>query len=237
MDASKLLILLPTYNEAGNVPSIISAIRAAVPQARILVVDDNSPDGTADVVRGLAQHHPQLRLLMRQGKEGLGKAYLHAFAEALQEKGIEAVLMMDADHSHDPAYIRPMLKRLDSADVVTGSRYVRGGGTEGWERWRMLLSRFGNRYCGLVTGMPIADATAGFNMLRTDMLRRIDLGALDSSGYAFQMELKYLLWKAGARHAEVPIIFKKRREGESKLSNHIIAEGLLAPWKMRFKQK
>ncbi len=237
MNANELLILLPTYNEVKNLAGILAAIRMRVPQARILIIDDNSPDGTGALAAELAANDGAVRVLNRAGKEGLGKAYLHAFAVALTQPAVGAVLMMDADFSHDPAYIAAMLERLSSADVVTGSRYVRGGGTEGWEPWRMLLSRWGNRYCGLITGMPVHDATAGFNLIRAQALQHIDLDTLASSGYAFQMELKYLLWKSGARMAEVPIIFKNRREGESKLSNHIIAEGLLAPWKMRFKQR
>ena len=143
---------------------------------------------------------------------------------------------MDADHSHDPMYLPALLAAAEHADVVTGSRYINGGGTEGWELWRRMLSIGGNWYCRIITGMPINDATAGFNLIRTELLRHVPLQKLDSSGYAFQMELKHLLWKHGARCVEVPIIFRQRRGGESKLSGHIIREGITAPWKLLLKR-
>jgi len=229
------LIILPTYNEKGNIASIIDRILLAVPSAHILVVDDSSPDGTADIVRQIEKTNLAVKLLVREKKEGLGRAYLATFMHVLKDQQYDFLVMMDADHSHDPAYLPTMLLRAKDHDVVVGSRYCKGGGTEGWELWRVLLSRFGNLYCRVITGIPVYDATAGFNVLRTSMLRLAPLQGIDLSGYAFQIELKYLLWRHGARITEVPIVFKCRREGESKISNHIIREGLIAPWKMRFK--
>jgi len=233
----KTLIVMPTYNEAQNIEGIIAEVHTHAPQVEVLVVDDSSPDGTAQIVERVAAREPRVRLLMRAGKEGLGKAYLHGFSEALRDSALDRLVMMDADFSHDPAHLPQMLELAQHHDVVIGSRYTRGGATEGWEPWRKALSTGGNLYCRVVTGMPVNDATGGFNMISVPLLRRVNLASLDSSGYAFQMELKYLLWRSGATIVEAPIVFKNRREGESKISNHIITEGIVAPWKMRFKKR
>lgn len=230
----KNLVIIPTYNERANIPIVIARIRSLVPEAYILVVDDNSPDGTAGVVEEITKKDPKVSLLLRNKKEGLGKAYLHSFSVALKDPEVANIIMMDADLSHDPVYLPEMLAKVKDFDVVIGSRYVQGGGTEGWELWRRILSRCGNLYCRLVTGIPVHDATAGFVCLRRSWLKEEILSGIDLSGYAFIIEFKYKLWKSGARFYEVPIIFKNRREGESKLSNHIIAEGIVAPWRMRF---
>lgn len=228
-------IIIPTYNEAGNIREIIARIRESAPEARILVVDDNSPDGTGSIVAEIALQDAHVQLLSRGGKEGLGKAYLHAFQESLKDETISAVIMMDADFSHDPEYLPVLIRTSEGIHAVTGSRYVPGGATEGWEGWRRYLSTFGNIYCRIITRLPVHDVTAGFNLIPTNALRAINLEALASSGYAFQVELKYMLWKNGTTFKEIPILFKNRREGESKISNHIIAEGLIAPWKMVYK--
>ncbi len=232
----KDIIVIPTYNEKENISALVPEIFKIVPDVYVVVADDNSPDGTADAVRVLMQSYPRLSLFSRRAKEGLGRAYAAAFQKLLAESDVRTVIMMDADFSHHPRYLPAMLAESRAHSVVVGSRYVSGGGTEGWERWRRLLSFGGNRYARLVTGLPIFDLTGGFNIIHAELLRKIDLSAFDASGYAFIIELKYRLWKAGADFAEVPIIFKNRREGESKISNHIIAEGVLAPWKMRFKK-
>lgn len=232
----KKVIVVPTYNERENVKRIIPAIFFTVPDITVLIVDDNSPDGTGQEVIALQQRFPGLSLLSRRGKEGLGKAYIHAFSEVLKDPSVQTVVMMDADLSHDPSHLPLMFERREMYDVVTGSRYVAGGKTEGWEKWRMLLSRWGNRYARMVTGMPLYDCTAGFNAINADILRKVDFSGTDMSGYAFIMELKYLLHRAGARFHEIPITFKNRFEGESKISNHIIREGILAPWKMILKK-
>lgn len=226
---------MPTYNERDNVEPIIRAVFSTVPEVHILVIDDNSPDGTAEVVRALRGEFPQLELLLRRRKEGLGRAYLDGFGRLLGEGGFDALLTMDADFSHDPAYLPEILARGASHDVVIGSRYVQGGGVEGWEQWRRLLSAWANFYCRTITGMPLRDCTAGYIFMRTDVLRKLRLESLGMSGYAFLMELKYALWRAGARFAEVPIVFRCRRSGESKISSHIIGEGVLAPWRLRLR--
>ncbi len=236
MAFTDIVVLIPTYNERDNVTALIGAVFTALPDSSILVVDDSSPDGTADTVRELAKTYPRVHLLLRAKKEGLGKAYLAAFKEVLKDPKVEWIVMMDADHSHDPAYLAQFLLTAKDADLVVGSRYVQGGATEGWELWRRLLSTWGNRYCRLVTGIPVHDSTSGFNVIRRSILERADVSRLDLSGYAFQIELKYLLWKSGARCCELPIMFKQRREGESKISSHIIREGIIAPWKIRFRK-
>lgn len=229
-------VIFPTYNEAKNIASIIQAVRQVRPELGILVVDDNSPDGTADVVKRIAEQDSRVSLLLRHGKEGLGKAYIHAFQEVLADSRVRRIVTMDADLSHDPKYLPEMLAAVENVDVCIGSRYIPGGGTEGWARWRRSLSAFANRYCRAIAGIPVHDVTAGFMVIRVDALARVPLDALDNSGYAFLMELKYVLWKTGAKFAEVPIIFTERKEGESKISNRVIFEGVLAPWKMIWKK-
>lgn len=229
-------IVIPTYNEKENIQRLVPAVFALLPEARITVVDDNSPDGTAEAVRSLQSSYPNLFLLSRNRKEGLGRAYIHAFKEILKQNPAKLV-MMDADLSHHPQYLPAMLAEADSHDVVIGSRYTAGGRTEGWELWRRLLSRYANLYCRTITRLPIRDCTSGFKVINADFLKKIDLSRIDLSGYAFLMELKYALWQAGARFKEVPIIFRNRVGGESKISNHIIREGVLAPWKMIMRKK
>lgn len=233
----KNVIIIPTYNEKNNIVRLVFTIFNLMPDISIVVVDDDSPDGTGHVVAEMQARYPRLSLISREKKEGLGRAYTHAFKNILTQGDADIIITMDADLSHDPKYLPEMLKKIGEFDMVIGSRYVRGGGTEGWELWRKILSRWGNLYCKVITGMPIYDFTAGFQVIKADFLRKIDFSKIDMSGYAFLMELKYLLWKFGAKFAEVPIIFKNRVGGESKISNHIIKEGILAPWKMIFKKQ
>lgn len=234
----KNVIIVPTYNERENIKPLIEDIFKHVPEVDIFVVDDNSPDGTALMVREIMNTNKKVSLLLRNRKEGLGKAYLHAFTELEKRNDIEAIITMDADFSHSPAYLPKMLELAKNHDVVIGSRYIgRGSGTEGWEFWRRLLSRLGNLYCRFVTGNPVHDTTAGFILISKKMLNVEQINKIELSGYAFHMELKYMLWKNGANIVEMPIIFRNRHEGKSKMSNHIIAEGLLAPWKMRLRKK
>ncbi|MEQ1561651.1 MAG: polyprenol monophosphomannose synthase, partial [Nitrospira sp.] len=231
----KDVIILPTYNERENIGNIVPMIFSVVPDIYILVADDNSPDGTADVVRELQKKYKRLDLISRPQKNGLGRAYINAFKHVLKDTDVRTVIMMDADLSHQPKYLPEMLKKSYDFSVVTGSRYVKGGETVGWETWRVILSFLGNFYCRNITGMPIMDCTAGFNVISTDLLRKIDFSNIDMSGYAFIMELKYNLHLAGGEFYEVPITFVNRVGGESKMSSHIISEGVVAPWKMRFK--
>jgi len=231
----KNLIIIPTYNERKNIAPLIREIFAITPDMYVMVVDDNSPDKTYELVQELMISWTRLSLLLREKKEGLRKAYVHAFEKALNDVEVGNIIMMDADFSHDPKYIPKFLEALNNFDAVVGSRYAPAGGTEGWALWRRLLSRYGNKYARSVIGLPVHDCTGGFNAMRTSILRNINLDDLDMSGYAFLIELKYLLWKSGARLTEIPIIFKNRREEKSKMSSHIIREGLLAPWYIRKK--
>ena len=232
----KRIVIIPTFNEAENIEAFISAVRSTDEEVGIMVVDDSSPDGTADIVERLTKTDGRLSLFLRKQKNGLGRAYIDAFGKALQDSDVESVAMMDADFSHDPKCLPAMFGELSKFDVVVGSRYVRGGGIVGWELWRKFLSFFGNLYCKLILRMPIFDATSGFYCLRADTLRKIDFSAIDASGYAFQIEFKYLFWKHGARFLEFPIVFTNRVGGESKMSGHIISEGIFAPWRMLFKK-
>lgn len=231
----KTVVIIPTYNEAENIAPMIERVLYYAPEARVLVVDDNSPDGTADIVRGLIAKDARVSLLFRRRKEGLGKAYLHAFSEALKDPRVEWIQTMDADFSHDPKYLPALFEASRYADVVIGSRYIREGGMAQLAAWRRVLSRFAGRYCRAITGMPVSDGTAGFILIRTNLLRTVSLTGFDSSGFAFLMELKYKLWKQGARINESPIIFGNRGEGKSKLTKRIVIEGMIAPWRMRFK--
>ncbi|HEY4503871.1 MAG TPA: polyprenol monophosphomannose synthase [Candidatus Paceibacterota bacterium] len=228
----KSLIIIPTYNERNNIKALIPQIFSIIPDIWITVVDDNSPDGTADEVRNIMRKYDHLNLILREKREGLGKAYMSAFKSTLEDKDIKSIIMMDADFSHDPRSIPEMIRQSDNFTFVVGSRYIKGGGIVGWEIWRRALSLFGNIYCRIIIRIPIKDCTGGFNMINTNLLRRLDFEAMDSSGYAFQVELKYMLYKVGGNFKEIPIIFKNRTEGESKISSHIIREGILAPWKM-----
>lgn len=231
----KNIVIIPTYNERDNIGNIVKAIFQTVPDVSILVVDDNSPDLTFEAVRELQKNFPNLDLLVREKKNGLGQAYIDAFKTILNNEKAEKVVMMDADFSHDPKYLPQLLAGLTDSDVVIGSRYIAGGSTEGWEKWRKILSKYGNRYARLIMGLPVYDCTAGFIAFRPSLLKKIDLSKIEMSGYAFLMEFKYLLWLAKARFKEIPVIFRNRINGESKISSHIISEGILAPWRVRMR--
>ncbi|MFA6551938.1 MAG: polyprenol monophosphomannose synthase [Candidatus Paceibacterota bacterium] len=232
----KVAVVLPTYNEKENAGVIIPEIFRVLPECTVFVVDDNSPDGTAAFTESLKTKFPNLRLVKRQNKEGLGKAYIYAFKEILKNFNFDIFITMDADLSHSPKYLPEIIAKAETNDVVVGSRYVKGGQTVGWELWRRILSFGGNFYCKMILGMPVFDATAGFIAIKTDFIKKVDFEKFDLSGYAFLIELKYTLYKLGAKFFEVPIVFKNRIGGESKISNHIISEGVLAPWKMLFKK-
>lgn len=232
---SKYVILMPTYNEVENIEKIASQIMDEHSSIYLKVIDDNSPDGTGKIVENLTQKYPRLSVLKRQGKEGLGRAYTHGFEVIMADPDITHVFMMDADMSHNPAYLGKMMELSQKYDLVVGSRYTKGGNTVGWEAWRKLLSFFGNLYARTVTMMPLKDMTGGYNCINVQYLKLIDLDSVSSSGYAFIMELKYALYKAGATIIETPIVFENRLGGESKISNNIISEGIIAPWKMLWK--
>jgi len=235
-DAMKYVIIIPTYNERGNISLLIPEIFQILPASRIFVVDDSSPDGTAEAVRFMQKEFPNLSLLVRERKEGLGMAYLHAMEETLKDNSVEKIIIMDADFSHNPEYLPDMIKESEYFDVIIGSRYVKGGGVVGWELWRRVLSKFASMYCRSITRMPIYDFTGGFCVIGSDKLKGLDFSKIDASGYAFLIEFKYFLWKLGATFKEIPIVFRNRRLGESKFSSGILMEGVLAPWKIIFKK-
>ena len=231
---SRTLILIPTYNEKDCVAPIIDAVRAAVPQSTVMVVDDNSPDGTGALADARAAHDHQVRVLHRRGKEGLGAAYLEAFRLALDERW-ERVVQMDADFSHDPNDVPRLLAALDEgADLAIGSRYVAGGGTENWGLGRRMISQGGGLYARVALGVGIRDLTAGFKAWKAETLRGIDLAAVDARGYGFQIEMTFRALRNGYRVEEVPILFVDRRVGASKMSGSIFFEALTLVWRLRF---
>ncbi|HEY1905725.1 MAG TPA: polyprenol monophosphomannose synthase [Myxococcaceae bacterium] len=227
------LVCIPTYNERENVESIVRAVLAADSRVDVLVVDDASPDGTGALADALAEESPRVHVLHRAGKAGLGKAYLAAFDWALQ-RNYSLVLEMDADFSHDPAYLPTLLDRASTdADLVLGSRWVTGGGTRNWGIGRQLISRGGSLYARTILGLDIRDLTGGYKCFRSEVLRAIDLPSVTSSGYGFQIELTYRAIRKGFRVVEVPIVFEDRRVGQSKMSRAIVLEALAMVWKIR----
>ncbi|RZA20780.1 MAG: polyprenol monophosphomannose synthase [Proteobacteria bacterium] len=228
------IVVIPTYNEALNIEGIIRAAWAAYPALHVLVVDDNSQDGTADIVRRIAEaSEGKLHLLSRAGKLGLGTAYIAGFKWALQ-RGYHALVEMDADFSHDPKELPALVRSLEDADVVIGSRYVIGGSTENWNFFRKLISRAGSFYARTILGMSVMDLTGGFNAWRAEVLQKIGVDTIRSEGYSFQIELKYRAYRSGFRLIEHPIVFSERREGQSKMSSRIVFEALLRVWSLRF---
>jgi dolichol-phosphate mannosyltransferase len=228
-------LVVPTYNEAANIEPLVEAVRQTLPQSsRILIVDDSSPDGTGEIADRLAARDDDLEVLHRPRKEGIGPAYLAAFRRAL-EGGAELVVQMDADFSHDPAYLPRLLGAARDADLVLGSRYVAGGGVEHWGAARRLISRGGSAYARNVLGLPIRDLTGGFKCFRREVLEAIDLDSIDSRGYAFQVEMTYRAIRAGFRVVEVPIVFRDRHDGRSKMSRAIVAEAIWRVPALRFK--
>jgi dolichol-phosphate mannosyltransferase len=219
-------LVLPTYNEAGNVEGFVRAVREVLPEsAWVLIVDDSSPDGTGEIADRLAAELSNVAVLHRPRKEGLGPAYIAGFRRALAE-GAALVLEMDSDFSHDPAYLPALLAATERADVVVGSRYVRGGGTADWGLIRRVISRGGSAYARLVLGLQVRDLTGGFKCFRREVLEGIDLGSVESKGYAFQVEMTYRAIRQGFEVIEVPIIFRDRRVGSSKMDREIVAEAM-----------
>ncbi len=227
------IVIVPTYNERESIKGILEEVFRVVPHVRVFVVDDNSPDKTAEIVRKLQDKFPQLYLHLRREKRGLGSAYIEMFTKLAGDLSIRTITTMDADGSHNPVYLEEMLRESEDHDVVIGSRYVKEGGTKGWDARRRVLSWGGNLYARTVSGVPVYDLTAGFVTFRGEILRRMPLGRISSSGYAYTIESKCHAWHLGARIKEIPIIFEERRAGASKLSGHIIREGIIAPWRVR----
>ena len=232
VDALKPLIVVPTYNERENLPRIVSAILEVVPSIEILIVDDNSPDGTGQLADKLVESEPRLHVLHRAEKEGLGPAYVAGFKWAL-ERHYDRVFEMDADFSHPPEYLPAMLEASLHHDVVIGSRYVPGGSTQNWGLARRLISKGGGLYARLILGVKIRDLTAGFICWRREVLETLPLSELHASGYAFQIELKYRSHLHKFRITELPIHFPDRTHGDSKMSPRIALEALWTVWAMR----
>ncbi len=233
---SKLIKLIPTYNEKKNIASLSRLSFNTLPGASLLVIDDNSPDGTADLVLEMKKDFPNLEVHKRVGDKGFGKSYVDGFRSILNDERYDCVVMMDADFSHDPTVVPAMVDRLSSCDVVIGSRYVDGGGIENWNLKRRILSRFANFYARTILGVPIRDLTTGFMCFKKNVLKNIDLDSLRSEGYAFLIELKYKMYRAGYKVSEYPIVFSERREGQSKMSAKIIWESIWLPLKLRLRK-
>ena len=241
MPPDRILVIIPTYNEADNIPRVVPSVLAQDPRLDVLVVDDGSPDGTGEVTAALARHPelctalgPRLHLLRREAKDGLGRAYVAGFRWGL-EAGYGILIQMDADLSHPPEALASMIRGLSEADVIMGSRYVGGRvNVINWPISRLLISLFGSFYARTITGLPVRDATGGFNAYRREVLETIDVDRIQSNGYAFQIELKFRAWRRGFRLREIPIVFTERETGESKMSKRIVREAIWRVWKLRF---
>ncbi len=235
MDAQqeKVLVIIPTYNERDNLSQVTAAVHQALPEADVLVVDDNSPDGTGQLADDLAAQQKWIKVLHRAGKQGLGTAYIAGFREALRE-GYDYMFEMDCDFSHDPKYLPIMLARAKAgADLVLGSRYVEGGGTVNWGPIRKLISRGGSLYARTILGVPVRDLTGGFKCFRRRVIEGVDLATVSAQGYGFQIEMTYRAVKMGFNVVEEPIVFVDRRVGQSKMSKKIFVEALTLVWKLR----
>ena len=224
-DLGRIVVIIPTFNECESLAAIVTRVRTSVPEADILVIDDNSPDGTGDIADGLAADDSNLHVMHRLGKEGLGAAYLAGFSWALQHD-YAVVVEMDADGSHQPEQLGRLLTALRGADLVLGSRWIAGGGTENWSKSREILSRGGNFYTRTMLGVPLRDATGGYRAFRAETLRKLDLHNVASQGYCFQVDLAWRAVQRGLIVTEVPITFVERAVGTSKMSQRIVVEAL-----------
>jgi dolichol-phosphate mannosyltransferase len=230
----RALVIVPTYDELANIERIIATTLAQDPRIEILVVDDNSPDGTGAIVDALADCDSRVHVLHRAGKMGLGTAYVAGFRWAL-ERDYQYVFEMDADFSHDPAHLMDFLRAIQDADLVLGSRYRKGRVTVvNWPMSRLILSYFANMYARVVTGLYLDDSTGGYKCFRRSVLEAIDLNAVKSNGYAFQIEMSFRAWKKGFRIVEIPIVFVDRTEGTSKMSHRIVREAVWMVWRLRW---
>ncbi len=229
---SDTLVIIPTYNEKENAEAIARAVLEACPEADVLFVDDNSPDGTGELADRLAEGNPRIHVLHREKKQGLGRAYLAGFRWALERPEIRFILEMDADFSHDPKAVPQLRSAAQTADLVLGSRYIGGIRVINWPLNRLILSTGAALYVRLITGMPFTDPTGGFKCFRREVLAAIDLDGIHSNGYSFQIEMTHTAWHLGFRIAESPIVFEERREGQSKMSGGIVNEALWMVWKL-----
>ncbi len=230
----KSLIIIPTYNELENLPRLLPVVLSKDSTINILIVDDNSPDGTASFVEGEMKKDNRIHIIKRPSKQGLGTAYIAGFKFALQNQ-FDLIFEMDADFSHDPNEIPKFLEEIKKSDVVLGSRYITGVNVINWPMRRLLLSWFANFYTRVITGMSVHDATGGFKCFRKEVLQAIDLDKVTSNGYAFQIEMTFKAWKKGFRIKEIPIIFMDRVKGKSKMSKKIVREAVTMVWKLRLK--
>ncbi len=232
--AERAIVIVPTYNERDNIARLIPPVLEKDPRLEVLVVDDASPDGTGQIVDEMAAQNPRVHVLHREGKMGLGTAYLAGFRWGL-DHGYDYVFEMDADFSHDPNHLPQFLDAIKDADLVLGSRYRKGKVTVvNWPMTRLILSYFANFYARTVTGLPLEDSTGGFKCFRRSVLETIDLDAVRSNGYAFQIEMSFRAWKKGFRIVEIPIVFVDRTEGESKMSRKIVREAVWMVWRLRW---
>ncbi len=227
------LIVVPTFNEIENLPELISRIYQSIPTVHLWIVDDASPDGTADAAEKLLAGHTGALVYRRTGERGLGRAYCDAFQKALLA-GYTTIVQMDADLSHDPAHLPALIAATEASDLAIGSRYIRQGGVRAWPMRRVLLSRGANLYVRLITGLPVNDATSGFRCWSSKALAAVNLSTMNARGYAFQVGMAYRAYHAGVRLTEVPIIFTDRKLGSSKLSGTVFRESVLVPWLLRF---
>ena len=232
----KNLVVVPTYNERENLPPLAQRLLALPVPVDLLVVDDNSPDGTGKLADDLAAKHPAIHVLHRQEKSGLGRAYIAGFKWAL-EQGYDYVFELDGDFSHNPDDIPMFLEAARNADLVLGSRYLNGIRIINWPLSRLMLSKSAAKYVQIITGMPITDPTGGYKCFGRRALEAINLDQIDSNGYSFQIEMTHRLWRQGMRIVEVPIVFTERVQGHSKMSGHIISEALMMVWRLWFQNK
>jgi len=228
----KVFIIIPTYNEAENLPELMERIFELHPTFNILVVDDNSPDGTGAVADAISRKNPRFSVIHRPQKAGLGTAYVEGFKKALT-KGADLIFEMDADFSHDPEYLKNFLEASEKADLVIGSRYINGVRVEGWRFRRLILSKFANMYVSYIMVRPVWDFTAGFRCYRRAVLESMDLDSVKSDGYAFQIEMTYLTFENGFRVIEIPIVFREREHGYSKISRNVVWEAFWLTLKCR----
>ena len=229
------VVVVPTFNERNNISKLVETVFTLYPEIHLLVVDDHSPDGTAGAVRDLQHRYGNLMLLERMHNPGFAPSYRDGFRRVLAEPWCQAIVTMDADFSHDPAEIRRLLDKLAGCDVVLGSRYVAGGSVRRWTLWRRILSRGANSYVHAVLGLAVRDTTSGFQCIRREALERVPIEGSGSDGYAFLVELKYMLGRSGMRMVEHPIVFEERREGQSKMSAGKVWESMWLPWRIRFR--
>lgn len=227
----KALIVIPTYNERDNVIPLSEKLMQSYDSVEILFIDDNSPDGTGDILDDLSSQEPRIHVLHREGKQGLGTAYITGFKWAL-ERDYEYIFEMDADFSHSPAYIGDFLRVIRHSDLVLGSRYTQGVSVINWSLFRLLISKFATLYVRIITGMPASDATGGFKCFRRQVLETLNLDEIQSNGYSFQIEMTYYAWYAGFKIREIPIIFYERADGISKMNKAIVREAIWVVWRL-----